>query len=83
MITLEGLGALWIAVARKALDARIAVVVLLALVALASAEPGLALALAGVLVTGRRGRPHRITVTVFAARSTGYFPMILRTSIFE
>ena len=52
MVTLERLRSLRVAVTWETFDLRVAVVVLLALVAPSAAKSGLALALAGVHVTG-------------------------------
>jgi hypothetical protein len=54
----------------------ISVVVFFALVAPPSAEPGLALALAGVDVAGLGGRAHGVAVAVLATFPAGDLPMI-------
>ena len=47
------------------------------LVALPASEALLALALAGVQVTGRRGRPDHVTVAILATFATGNLPVVL------
>ena len=81
MITLEGLGPLRIAVAGVALHSGVAPVVLLALVAPPTPEPGFAVALPNVRVARLPGGPHGVTVAVLAAHPAGQLPMILKAAI--
>jgi len=76
VIALEGLRSLRVAVAGEALHARVAPVVLLALVALPAAEALLAVALPGVLVARGRRRAHGVAVAELAALARRDLPVV-------